>query len=265
MEFVNATFLGIVQGLTEFIPVSSSGHLIIARQFLGEQVAYGLAFDAVLQLATTFAVLVYFWKDITGYIATFFAWVLKKDVSKEQKTLLTAIIVGSIPAGIFGFLFENVMETLFRNPLLVAASLLGGAAIMFFAERAATQTKTLTTKRGFQVGLFQALALVPGFSRSGMTISGGLFIGLTREAATRFSFLLAFPILLGSGLKKLLDLFQEGLLGSVGLELIVGSLAAFVVGLAAIHFLVSYLKKNTLMVFVWYRVVLACLVLFLFA
>jgi undecaprenyl-diphosphatase len=264
MEFVNAIFLGIVQGLTEFIPISSSGHLIIAREFLGEQVSYGLAFDSVLQLATTFAVLVYFWKDIIGYIKTFFALVFRRPVEKKEKILLYAVMLGTIPAIIIGLLFEDAMDTVFRNPLLVALMLVIGGLIMLVAEKIGKQKHTLTVSRGFWMGCWQALALVPGFSRSGMTISGGLLLGLTRVEATRFSFLLAFPVLLGAGLKKLLDLGTSGILDAVAGPLIAGSIASFLVGLLAIHFLITYLQKHTLNVFVWYRFALAIVVVVLF-
>lgn len=262
MEYVNAIFLGIIQGLTEFIPVSSSGHLVLAREFLGQQVSYGLAFDAVLQLATTLAVIVYFWNDIVGYARACAQFVLRKHIASEQKIMLIAILVGSIPAGVLGFLFEDIMDTLFRSPLIVASTLLIGALVMYIAERVASQTKPLSTTNGFFIGVFQALALIPGFSRSGMTIAGGLFLGISREAATRFSFLLALPLLVASGLKKLIDLYQVGLVDAIGGELILGSGIAFIVGLGAIHFLVSYLKKNTLMVFVWYRIALAAILFF---
>ncbi|MEY2641280.1 MAG: hypothetical protein RL150_673 [Candidatus Parcubacteria bacterium] len=264
MEFVNAIILGIVQGLTEFIPVSSSGHLIIARTFLGAQASYELAFDAVLQLATTLAVLVYFSKDLFGCLRSAWLMMLRKPVAQTERTLLVAIVLGTIPAVGAGLLLEDVMDTLFRSTQLVALSLVVGALIMYAAERFASGQSALTRTRGFLIGCFQALALVPGFSRSGMTIAGGLFLGLNREAATRFAFVLAFPILLGSGLKKLLDLYQAGLLASVGTPLLTGSVVSFVVGLAAIHFLVSYLKRHTLQVFIWYRLILAVLLLVFF-
>lgn len=257
MEFVNATFLGVIQGLTEFIPVSSSGHLVLFRAWVGTETGYALAFDAVLQLATTMAVLVYFFKDICGYVQTGIRWLFREPVAPHDRTLLFALIVGTIPAVVAGLLLEDAMDTLFRNPSLVAYTLLIGALIMYIADRYAKQQTQLTPARGLVVGLFQVLALIPGFSRSGMTIAGGLFTGMDRVAATRFSFLLAFPILLGSGIKKLLDLYQLQLLSVVGPSLILGSLVAFVVGLCAIHFLLSYLKRNTLTLFIWYRVVLA--------
>lgn len=267
MEFVNAIFLGITQGLTEFIPVSSSGHLIIARSLLGAQASYELAFDAVLQLATTLAVLVYFWHDLIGCAKSAVRWVLRKPIPQADRTLVVAIILGTIPAVVAGLILEDAMDTLFRSTKLVALSLVVGALIMYVAELVASRHKVagnMTIRRGFIVGCFQALALVPGFSRSGMTIAGGLVSGLTRAAATRFAFVLAFPILLGSGLKKLLDLYQADLLGTIGMPLLIGSTASFLVGLAAIHFLVSYLKHHTLMVFVWYRLLLAALLIIFF-
>lgn len=263
MEFVKAIFLGIIQGATEFIPVSSSGHLIIARDLLGAQVAYGLAFDAVLQLATTLAVLVYFRKDIFGYIKTFFKLIARKTVDTKEKTMLYAVIIGTIPAVILGLLIEDAMDTLFRNPMLVAGSLVVGGIVMWVAEsfwKRYHHARPLSWRRGLGVGCFQALALIPGFSRSGMTISGGLALGLSRVEATRFAFLLAFPVLLGSGLKKLLDLSTAGVLDAVAGPLVLGSLVSFVVGLGAIHFLIKFLQNHTLKVFVLYRFVLAIVV-----
>lgn len=240
---IHALILGLVQGLTEFIPVSSSGHLIIVREFL---VIHGndLAFDAILQLATILAVLVYFWKDL---------WGLLYDWKK-----LKIIIIATIPAVVFGLLLEKYMETVFRNVLLVAIMLAVGSFIMLLSEYFSTKDKTLTLKNGFIIGLFQCLALVPGMSRSGMTISGGLFIGLSREEATRFSFLLSFPIILGSGLKKLLDIPH------VDASLSVAFIVSFIVGLGAIHFLIKFLKHHSLRLFAWYRILLACFIVYWF-
>lgn len=235
--------IGIIQGLTEFIPVSSSGHLILAREFLSVH-GNDLAFDAVLQLATVLAVLVYFWKDL---------WALLYNWKK-----LKIVVLATIPAVIVGLLLESYMETVFRNVLLVAIMLAVGSFIMLLSEFFAKQDKTLTIKNGFVIGLFQCLALIPGMSRSGMTISGGLFTGLNREEATRFSFLLSFPIILGSGLKKTLVIQVFDL--SFGLAF----LTAFLVGLAAIHFLIKFLKTHTLRTFAWYRVILAIVIVVLF-
>lgn len=240
---ISNIILGVIQGLTEFIPVSSSGHLVLAREFLSVH-GNDLAFDAVLQLATVLAVLVYFRKDL---------WALVYDWKK-----LKIIILATIPAVIVGLFLENYMETVFRNVLLVAIMLVVGSFIMLLSEFFATQNKSLNLKNGFMIGLFQCLALVPGMSRSGMTISGGLFTGLSREEATRFSFLLSFPIILGSGLKKVFDIQTFDL--SFGLAFV----TAFIVGLAAIHFLIKFLKTHSLRTFAWYRIILAIVIVVLF-
>lgn len=239
--------LGIVQGLTEFLPVSSSGHLILARELFGYAGDHGLAFDAILQLATTLAVIIYFRAD------------LLRIVAERDWRLIKALVLGTIPAVIAGLLLESWMESSFRSAGLVALTLVLGSALMWYAERvrAPSPSSPLTPRSGFLIGLFQTLALVPGMSRSGSTISGGLILGLTRETATRFSFLLSIPILLGTGAKKFLDLAMDGTLTAMTGELIAGALAAFVVGYACIAFLMRYLKSHSLMVFVWYRLLLA--------
>jgi undecaprenyl-diphosphatase len=212
-------------------------------------------------LATVLAVIVYFYKDLWKLVVTFFNLILKKPVEQKDKNLLLAIIIGTIPAIIIGVLLEGYMDTIFRNAKLVALVLILGSVVFYFAEKFAKQSHDLTVKKGFLIGLFQCLALVPGFSRSGATISGGLFLGLNRGEAARFSFLLSIPIILGSGLKKLFDIFQSGNLNSVGLDLIVGSVVAFIVGLFVIHFLIKYLKNHSLNVFGLYRIILALIIL----
>ncbi len=247
MSYLDAVILGLVQGLTEFVPISSSGHLILVRELFHLSNQNALSVDAILQLATGLAIIVYFARDLKNFI--------------HDRTMILAIILGTIPAVVLGLFLESKMETIFRSSSLVACMLIVGACLMYAAEKFAKQDKPLDPKRGFIVGVFQALALIPGISRSGATISGGLFLGLTREAAARFSFLLALPIILGSGLKKLLELSGTNSFGDVGLPLILGSFIAFGSGLWAIHFLINYLKNHKLTVFIWYRLVLAALIL----
>lgn len=263
MHLLNSVILGVIQGATEFIPVSSSGHLIIFRDILGLNGTNDLSFDAVLQLATVLSVIVYFYKDIWKIILSFLNWIFFKPVEQKEKNLILAIIIGTIPAVIAGFLLESYMDTVFRNAKLVALVLILGSIVFYFAEKFGKQNAEISVKKGLWIGLFQCLALVPGFSRSGATISGGLFTGISREGATRFSFLLSVPIILGSGLKKLLDIYQSGALGNVGLDLVVASTTAFVVGLFVIHFLIKYLKSHSLNIFGLYRVFLAILILIL--
>ena len=257
MDFLYSVILGLVQGLTEFIPVSSTGHLIITRTLFHLPLENTLSFDAVIQLASALSIIVFFWRDIWRLIKSFFLWVFQKGCLAEDKILIMAIIVGTIPAVILGLLLEKYMDTVARNIFVVALGLILGSIVFVLAERYARQNQPLTVKKGLWAGFFQCLALVPGMSRSGSTISGGLFLGLSRETAVRFSFLLSLPVILGSGLKKLLDIFQSGSLSSLEGPLILGSLVAFVSGLFAIKFLVVFLKNHTLVSFAYYRVILA--------
>lgn len=263
MDILSAILLGAVQGLTEFLPISSSGHLILVRAVLDLQTADGLAVDAILQLATALAVGIYFWRDLADLARTAFRKITARSVDAQKFAELSAVMVGTVPAVIFGLLLEEYMETIFRSPMVVVFTLIVGGALMYFAEMYAkgVQETKITWKRGLLVGLFQCLALVPGMSRSGSTISGGLFVGLSRFRAARFSFLLSFPIITGSGIKKLLDLSAAGSLSDIGLGLPVGFITAFAFGLTAIHFLLRYLQSHSLKIFVVYRICLALLVL----
>ena len=261
MDIFSALILGIIQGLTEFLPVSSSGHLILAREILGLQTENGLAVDAVLQLATILAVGIYFYKDLIKLAKAAIFFILRKPIAKDLKTLLIAIIFGTIPALIAGLLLEKTMETVFRSALLVALTLILGGVLFWLAEKLAKQNKPLSINNGFLIGLFQTLALVPGVSRSGSTISGGLILGLTREQPARLSFLLSFPIILGSGLKKLVDLRNEQSADIINFPLLLSFITAFAVGLICIYFLLRYLKNHTLNIFIIYRLALAAIVL----
>lgn len=257
MDVVSSVFLGLVQGLTEFAPVSSSGHLVLAHSIFGAG-AEDLAFDALLHLATALAIVVYFWRDLTRIVADFLRWRAPAEG--------VAIIVGTIPAVLLGIFLEDLMATLFRNPLLVAGTLVGGSVIMLFAEwyarnnTANVQAEVLSVRGALGVGLFQALALVPGTSRSGMTIAGGMILGLSRTQAARFGFLLGIPILLGAGAKKFLELYSSGTLHMIGTEALVGAVVAFVSGILVIHFLLSFLRRYTLYTFIVYRLALAALI-----
>lgn len=258
MTIIHAIILGLIEGITEFIPVSSSGHLILAHQIFNIQGVDDLGVDAIFQSATILAVLVYFWSDLWHLFKVFIRMCMKKIVANEDKNMIWAIIVGTIPGVIFGLMLEKYMKTTFRSSHLVAFTLLVGALLMYLAERYAKQNKTLTAGKGFFVGLFQSLALVPGISRSGATISGGLFSGLTRENATKFSFLLSFPIIVGAGVKSFLEVYKAGEITTIGsMPLAIGFVVSFITGLISIHFLIQYLKTHKLDVFIWYRVILA--------
>jgi undecaprenyl-diphosphatase len=263
MGYLEAIILGVIQGVTEFLPVSSSGHLIIARAFLGEASPDDLAIDAILQLATTLAIVVYFFRDFLNIATSFLNKKNESSENMKSRKLGKVILIATVPAVFFGLLLEDSMETIFRSTTLVALSLMAGSVLMVIAEKMYSGKSSLSMKNGFVVGLFQTLALVPGISRSGSTISGGMIVGLSRENATRLSFLLATPILAGSGLKKLFELLSSSDFALYG-PLIAGSVASFAVGLVAIKFLLRFLRTNNLYPFIFYRVLLALLVLAFF-
>jgi undecaprenyl-diphosphatase len=259
MTYFHAIILGFIQGITEFLPVSSSGHLVIFRKFFEIENTSALAFDAVLQLATTLAIVIYFYPKLKSL------WVERKSI--ETKRLVLNIIIASIPIVILGLILEKYMETFFREAHLVAYALILGSLIMWFAEKKYTRFKNnlnsnISFTHSLFIGFFQALAIIPGMSRSGMTISGGLINKINRERALEFSFLISLPILIGTGLKKLFDLYQIGFVGFGG-ELLVGSLVSFVIGLFSIQALMYIVKNKSLNSFVYYRIILA-LILILF-
>ncbi|MBI4836112.1 MAG: undecaprenyl-diphosphatase UppP [Candidatus Abawacabacteria bacterium] len=250
--------LGIIQGLTEFLPISSSGHLILARDILGFVTPYPLAVDAILQLGTIGAVYIYFAPEL---------WQLLKSFFQGKRTLGWAILVGTIPALLIGLIAEEYIDLYLRSAWVVSMVLIVGALLFLLTEKFFSQGKDrieqITIKSGLITGIAQCLAFIPGFSRSGATIMAGMTQGLSREAAARFSFYLSLPIITLSGLKKLYDLSQIGLPQGIGLELTIGTIIAFIVGLACIHLLLSYLKNHSLAIFAWYRIILAMLCLFM--
>jgi len=264
MSIFEAVFLGIVQGLTEFLPVSSTGHLILARALFGVAEENALAFDAILHLATATAVIVYFHKDIWLLLNTLFRWLGRLPVNKRDMTLLSAICMATIPAVLLGLSLESLMGTLFRSPLLVALVLVLGSMLFMYAEWEYSKrppTNVMTIKKGLLIGLFQSLALVPGMSRSGSSIAGGMLLGLSREESARFAFLIAIPIIFGAGSKKLLELITSDQT-VVWTPVIFGSSTAFILALLAIHIMLSFVRKHSLWPFIWYRIFLAVFVVF---
>lgn len=262
MGIFDAIILGVVQGITEFLPISSSGHLILMRELLGIETVGSLAFDAVLQLATTFAVILYFSKDLWSIGQTALRKLGRLPVNQKDLTLLYALLIGTVPAIIAGVLLESYMDTVFRSSIIVAGVLVAGSLLFIYAEWVYYNTvpqNNLTRLTGFKIGLFQCLALIPGMSRSGATIAGGMLLGLSRTEAARFSFLLSIPILLGSGGKKLIDLIGSTETTSF-VALAAGSAIAFLTGLWAIHFLLSFIRTHSLWPFIWYRLLLAAFV-----
>ncbi|MBI1857230.1 undecaprenyl-diphosphatase UppP [Candidatus Saccharibacteria bacterium] len=259
MNIIQAIILGLVQGLTEFIPVSSSGHLVLMHQALGIT-ENGLTFDVALHLGTLLALIIFFYKELWQL----FQGILGKNNLKHLAWLL---VLATVPAVIVGVLLESAAESAFRSVNLVAINLLLVAFIMLGAEwyakryRHKTKLEKVTIGQAAGIGLAQAVAIIPGVSRSGSTITAGLFMGMDRVAATRFSFLLGIPITAGAIGKVLISENSLNLVQNEISLFAVGIITAFLSGLFAIGFLLKYLAKHTLAVFACYRIALAVIVL----
>jgi undecaprenyl-diphosphatase len=260
MSILQALILGIVQGLTEFIPVSSSGHLVLLHEWLGVT-ENGLAFDVALHFGTLMALLIYFHKDLFKLARAIF-------IKSEQTRLAWLLLAATIPAVIGGVLLEDLAESTFRSSTLVACNLILVGFLIIGAEAYArrqkhkTKLNDTTAKQALSVGLAQAVAIIPGVSRSGATITTGIFMGLDRVSATRFSFLLGVPIMFGAITKVMLDGGITQVQNETGI-FAVGVLSAFISGLFAIGFMLKYLAKHSLNIFAYYRIVLGVLVLLL--
>ncbi|HVO74151.1 MAG TPA: undecaprenyl-diphosphatase UppP [Ignavibacteriaceae bacterium] len=274
MNILEAIFLGIIQGITEFLPISSTGHLTLAGKFMNlispEHPEQWTAFIAVIQIGTLIAVLIYFWKDILNIISSFFKQNIfsrRKFSEQDQNSRLGwFIIIGTIPVIIFGLLFKHIIEgSLTKNLYVISGSLIGLAVILAVAERTAKfrkEIKDISAADSFLIGVAQSFALIPGSSRSGTTITGGLFLGLNREAAARFSFLLSIPAVFASGLLELYESLKF-LDASMSINLAVATVFSAASGYAAIDFLLKYLRKNSTFVFIYYRIVLGLFILIL--
>lgn len=270
MTWVEVVVLAVVQGVTEFLPISSSAHLRIASAVLFDRDA-GASFTAVTQLGTEAAVVVYFARDLGRLLR---AWVVGWW-DREARAMLDYriawyVIIGTIPIGVLGFLFADQIRSAARNLWLVALSLIVFALVLGAAERFGRQRRSMSGLRlrdGVVMGLAQAMALVPGVSRSGGTISAGLFLGLTRGVATRYSFLLAIPAVVASGLYSLPDLFERGGPGATPsvVQMAVALAVAFGLGYACIAWLLRWVVGHTFYLFVWYRIGLGAVVLALLA
>ncbi|MCK4918949.1 MAG: undecaprenyl-diphosphate phosphatase, partial [Candidatus Pacebacteria bacterium] len=272
------------QGLAEFLPVSSSGHLVLISKFFNWQ-DQGLAFDVALHLGTLVAVLIYFrkdWRDII-FNSYLFRWFHSPDKAVEplvqnvakvkpsqqkrhinvqelKSDMLFIIIIATIPGVCAGLVLNDYAETVFRNSLLVAITLSIGALFLFYADRIGLKKKDipeLTLKMGIIIGLFQALAIIPGVSRSGITITIALLLGFSRTSSARFSFLLSTPIIFGAGIMEFPNLFASGL----DINILIGILTATVSGYLAIKYMLKYLENKSYNIFVGYRIVLAILII----
>ena len=265
--YLQALVMGIVQGLTEFLPISSSGHLIIVPFMAGwtDPFITSLAFSVMLHIGTLAALLVYFRADWVRLVPAGFAAVRDRSFGADpDRRLAWLLVAATIPAAIAGFLLNDLIETAFRDVGLVAVTLVVGAGVLWLADRWGGRTKgveDVTFPIAITIGAAQALALVPGISRSGISISAARLAGLGREAAARFSFLMATPITAGAAIFEVRKLAAgEGTVSVSAGPLIVGMVAAFVTGMLAIGFLLRYLRTRSLNIFVAYRLVLAAVV-----
>jgi undecaprenyl-diphosphatase len=274
MTLLQAIILGIIQGLTEFIPISSTGHLILTQKMMGldrtltpQQIT---AFTAVIQLGTLAAVLVYFFRDLVAITIGFFAgnaaelFGRRDGETRSSSRLGWLIIVGSIPIGIVGLAAKEIIEgALTKNLYLISFSLIFWAFMLLVAEKVGSHQKKMQDiglKEALVVGLAQVFSLIPGSSRSGTTITGALLVGLNRETAAHFSFLLSIPAIAASGLLELKEALAS--LGGIGaLNLAASTLVSALAGYASIAFLLSYLRSHTTYLFIWYRAILGVLIL----
>lgn len=265
MSFLEALLLGLIQGITEFLPISSTAHLRVVPALLGWQDP-GAAVSAVIQLGTLLAVLIYFRKDILRMVKAFFSGIAsRKPFETADSRMAWWVCLGTIPVVLAGLILKHSIETSFRSLYIIAASLFLLGIFLLIAEKISSFRRTMEEMKWWEsliVGIAQALALIPGSSRSGTTITASLFLGYTREAAARFSFLLSIPAVTASGLFELYEIRHE-LAGTMGFTMVVATLVAAVTGYIAIEFLLRYLRKNTTYVFIWYRIALALLIFIL--
>ncbi len=274
MSFIEAIILGVIQGITEFLPISSTGHLTLAGKFMGlisdKNPEHWTSFIAVIQLGTMVSILVYFWKDLWNIFIEFLQNNFQKRLKYSEQSLNSKlgwmIIAGTIPIVIIGLLFKDAIEGAFtKNLSVIAISLIVLAIILALAEKTASfkkDLKDITLMDSILIGLAQTIALIPGSSRSGTTITGGLFLGLKRDVAARFSFLLSVPAVLASGLLQLKESLAY-INYDMAVNIIVATIVSGISGYLAIDFLLKFLKKNSTFVFVFYRIALGVLILIL--
>lgn len=255
MTLIQSIILGIVQGITEFLPVSSSGHLVIVPQLLGWQIPpeEAFVFDVLVQVATLLAVFAYFRQELAAVISAFLKSVARRQVGKDPLAKEGwFILLATIPAGIAGLLFKDAVESAFSSPVATAFSLFITAALLLIAERVGQKRRDLEGMSWIDalwIGLFQAIAVFPGVSRSGATMAGGMLRNFERPAAARFSFLLSIPIMLAAGLMASVDLLKIPNLSALLPVFVPGFVAAAIVGYLSIRWLLSYLSRRPLYVF----------------
>jgi undecaprenyl-diphosphatase len=256
LDILQAVILGLVQGLGEFLPISSSAHLVIVPWLFNWEDP-GLTFDIALHIGTLIAVAIYFWKDWLQLITKGVT-----DARSREGRLFWYLVLATIPGAVIGLLLEKKAETSFRNPVLIAIMLIMLGIVLYWVDRKSAkkiEAENIGLKTSFLIGLSQALAIIPGVSRSGITMTTGLFLGLTREGAARFSFLLSAPIIFGAAIVKVPHIIANPAV--ITINFIVGMVVSCVTGIASIGFLLRYLQTKTFLPFVLYRFILGALIL----
>ncbi|MDG4475822.1 undecaprenyl-diphosphatase UppP [Thiovibrio frasassiensis] len=263
MNLIEAIIFGIIQGATEFLPVSSSGHLALAHYFLGAQES-DLAFDVALHLGTLLAILAYFRDDFWQMGKAVLGLQQEPSETARLRKMTLFIAIATIPGALAGLLLGQAAENYFRHPALVATALAGAGVLLLLADRTGKRTRAfekITLMNALLIGLSQACAIIPGVSRSGSTITCGLAMGLTRQAAIRFSFLLSAPIIFGAGMHEIPKIIKNGMVEGQTILYVAGFLAAAVSGYMFISFLMQYIRARSFAIFAYYRFLVAALVL----
>ena len=268
MNYIYSLILGIVQGLTEFLPVSSSGHLVLLHDILKFDLDQNLAFDTALHLGTVLAIIIYFRADLKKYILAFFELLVERKRTKEKELkIVFSLVIATIPAVVLGLLFENMIETVFRSVYVVVSTLIVVGLLFFVIEKYAKKIDSIekiTFGTALFIGFAQSLALIPGVSRSGITIVAGMFTNLKRSEAAKFSFLMGIPVITGAGVYQLYKLDYSTLLLNDLIIFAIGFVSSFLVGLFVIKFLMKFLSSNKLNVFAYYRIGLALMLILYF-
>jgi len=270
MEWWQAIILGIIEGVTEFLPISSTGHLTIAEKLMGFSIDDPAltAFTVIIQIGAIAAAIIYFWKDIRRVVTAWWIGVWRKqEREKFDYKYGWAIIIGSLPIAVIGLLFKDEIETVLRSLWFVAFGLIGWSVVMWLADRAgrlAKRTEEQTTWRDTAlIGVMQCLSLFPGVSRSGATISAGLFRGFDRVAATKLSFFLGIPALVAAGALQTITQYQHITDGVGWGNTLIATIVSFIVGYAAIAWLLKFVASNDFSIFIWYRIGLGALIVYL--
>jgi len=271
MGMINAAILAVIQGLTEFLPVSSSGHLVLGEALLGSHaIGNSIAFELVVHLGTFLAVLVVFWKDIINLITVFFPRAINPGIwrtaylENPEFKLSVLMIVAMLPAGIIGLLLREHISALFSQPYMVSIALLVTGSMLLSTKYYKKSDQPLNMKRAILIGLAQALALIPGISRSGSTITMGLALGVKQEQAARFSFIMVLPLIVAATILEFMDLLEVGISTAEAKVLGVGLVVSFIVGYLSLKWLLKLLRQGKFHYFAWYCFGIAILGLFYF-